>query len=287
MRSGHILRLTAIGGAAFLTCACSGAPGVATPRLKAEPVMAVSTPTPVVTATIPDTNGAPPPNVPRPTAEEPTWVPPPKISKYTYTFPVADCRTDYARELLVVPKSTIWANRGCAFVSPVDGVVHEVRKSDPWNPATDRGTAREGRFVSVIGKDGVRYLGGHLESVADGIRPGTKVKSGQELGRVGNSGDARRTATNLYFAISWKTGHRYWWIRRGMVNPWNYLDAWYNGNRTLSPQAETMALRKKKKVTPPCETRCESRSPQAPPPAKPRPKPRPTKTLDLGPHHQR
>src|SRR5690606_30973281 len=149
-------------------------------------------------------------------------VPPPKLSRFTYTFPVRDCEVSYARKLLVLPKTTIWAARGCAFVSPIDGVVREVNTRDLWNPATDHGKDREGRFVTVLGDDGVLYLGGHLESVEPGLKPGTRVKAGQRLGTVGNSGNARTMATNLYFAMSWPTPPGYWWIRRGMIKPWRY-----------------------------------------------------------------
>ncbi|SDG19769.1 Murein DD-endopeptidase MepM and murein hydrolase activator NlpD, contain LysM domain [Sinosporangium album] len=286
MRSGPLLRLAAISGAAVMTGACAGAPE-SPPTLKAAPVNAVSTPSPVVTATIPE---KPPsgdsPAVPRPMADEPVRVPPPKVSKYTYTFPVKGCRTTYARELLMVAKSTIWADRGCAFVSPVDGVVDEVQTVNRWSSSTDRGPDREGLFVTVIGADGVRYLGGHLESVAPGIRPGTKVKAGRQLGRIGNSGNAQSTASNLYFAISWKTSPHYWWIRRGMVKPWDYLDAWRSGNPTLSPREETMALRKSVGATLPCSTLCgRQQQPPAPTPPKKKSKKRTPATplpLDLG-----
>jgi hypothetical protein len=209
-----------------------------------------------------------------PPAAEPVRVPPPKLSPYTYTFPVKGCRVSYSRKLLVLPKTTIWAARGCAFVSPVDGVVTEVATSDLWSPSTDRGQDREGRFVTVKGKDGVVYLGGHLESVEPGLRPGTQVRSGQLLGRVGNSGNARDTATNLYFAVSWSAPSQYWWIRRGMVGPWTYLDAWDDGNRTLSPRKETLALRKKLGALPACVQLCAV--PKSGPPAPP-PKPEETK----------
>ncbi|MGW0198506.1 M23 family metallopeptidase, partial [Nonomuraea sp. NPDC003201] len=199
-----------------------------------------------------------------PKGDDPVKVPPPKMSKYEYTFPVKGCKTTYQRQLLVLPKTTIWAPQGCAFVAPIDGVVDEVNLQDKWSPSTDAGAAREGRFVTIIGKDGVRYLGGHLDAVADGVRPGVPVKAGQLLGRVGRTGNARETGPNLYFAISWKTGPAFWWVRRGMVKPWDYLDAWATGNRTYSPREETLALRGKLGETPGCAVQCGSKKvPQA------------------------
>ncbi|WP_433357524.1 M23 family metallopeptidase [Microtetraspora malaysiensis] len=196
-----------------------------------------------------------------PPAPDPVRLPPPKMSAYTYAFPVKGCRVSYARKLLVLPKTVIWAGKGCAFVSPVNGVVREVNVQNRWVPSTDRGQDREGRFVTVLGEDGVVYLGGHLDSVEPDVQPGAKVKAGQRLGRLGNSGNARDTASNLYFAISWPAPPEYWWIRRGMVEPWDYLDAWYDGNRTLSPKKAVFALRKRVGKLPACDQLCAAKAP--------------------------
>jgi peptidoglycan LD-endopeptidase LytH len=258
MRSGQIGGLAA---ALLFTSACAQGTGVAGVATKAPETPGAASPS--VTATIPE----PTPSAEhqagalKPPAEEPVKVPPPKVSKYTYVFPVKGCKTSYQRQLLVLPKTTIWAGRGCAFVSPVDGVVDEVNLQNKWKPSVDAGATREGRFITVIGEDGVRYLGGHLDRISDGIRPGVKVKAGQQLGTVGNTGNARDTAPNLYFAISWKTGPAYWWVRRGMVRPWNYLDAWRNGNPTLSPRQETFELRGKVGETPSCTVQCKAKKP--------------------------
>lgn len=259
MRAGHLGRWAALAGAALLASACSQATGVAGVSAQS-PATATVAASPSVTATIPPTPGAEPQSAEiEPNGQDPVKIPPPKLSKYTYSFPVQGCRTTYERQLLVLPKTTIWAGKGCAFVAPVDGVVDEVNLQNAWSPATDVGARREGRYVTIIGEDGVRYLGGHLDTVADGIKPGLRVKTGQMLGRVGNSGNARDTASNLYFAISWKTGPGYWWVRRGMVNPWGYLDAWQSGNKTLSPKEETLKLRGRVGETPPCSVQCASR----------------------------
>lgn len=286
MHSGRIGRLAALTGAVLLTGACSQVTGVAGVGATS-PVTAPQTPAPATTAPTADPTpvaehqaGA----VERPPGgEAPVMVPPPKLSEHSYTFPVKDCKTTYQRKLLVLPKTTIWAKEGCAFVAPVDGVVDEVNTENRWSPATDAGPDREGKFVTIIGADGVRYLGGHLDSVAKGVKPGLRVKAGRVLGRVGRSGNARDTASNLYFAISWKTGPAYWWVRRGMVEPWDYLDAWKSGNRTLSPRAETLKLRAKLGETPPCTVLCASVQPPATT-TKPSetPTPRPTRKKKRG-----
>ncbi|MFD8527251.1 peptidoglycan DD-metalloendopeptidase family protein [Streptosporangium canum] len=261
-------RLVGVTGVLLVTGACASPGGVAgigtlPPAPSAEAVAAVPG---AVTATIPSPTQTTVPKVPpvrvtveRPKAGDPVQVPPPKVSGHTYAFPVKDCRVTYESRLLVLPKTTVWAAKGCSFVSPVNGVVHEVNTKNRWKRSTDRGADREGRFVSVIGDDGVRYLGGHLDRVTPGIVPGTRVSAGQVLGQVGNSGNARYTASNLYFAISWKTEPSLWWVRRGMVRPWNYLDAWLNGNRTLSPKDEMQAVMARTGAAPRCVTLCTSK----------------------------
>lgn len=260
MRSGHIGRLALVAtGAMLLTGACAKAPGLAGVSAQAATTPS-ATSTPEVTATIPTPSPTPGHQaLVRPKGEDPVRVPPPKVSKYSYVFPVKGCRITYQRKLLVLPKTTIWAAKGCAFVAPVSGVVDEVNGQNKWRPSTDMGQDREGRFVTIIGDDGVRYLGGHLDTVADGIKPGMRVGAGQTLGTIGMSGNARDAGTNLYFAISWKTGPQYWWVRRGMVNPWDYLDAWLSGNPTLSPRDATFAMRARMGETPKCAVQCKSK----------------------------
>ncbi|MDA0639151.1 MULTISPECIES: M23 family metallopeptidase [Nonomuraea] len=269
MRAGRIGLLAASAGAALLVSGCSQPAGIAGVRSAATTSGAGS-----AAVTSPAPTPAPQGPVEPPAGDDPVRVPPPKLSKYTYTFPVKGCEVTYQSKLLVLPKTTIWAPRGCAFVAPVDGVVDEVNTANRWLPSTDEGAHREGRFVTVIGDDGVRYLGAHLDSVAEGIRPGVKVKGGQTLGRVGTSGNARDTGPNLYFAISWKTGPAFWWVRRGMVEPWDYLDAWRSGNRTFSPRQETLALRRKLGETPPCRLLCGGKRAE---PASAEPTPTPTR----------
>ncbi|WP_157248375.1 M23 family metallopeptidase [Nonomuraea typhae] len=257
MRSGHFGRLNgwaAVAGALLAVAGCAQGTGVAG--------VSASAPATVRPSAVPEVTGTIPPleSQSRPQAEAPVKVPPPKLSKYEYVFPVKDCKTTYQRRLLMLPKTTVWAAQGCAFVAPIGGVVDEVNAKNRWRPSTDKGADREGRFVTIIGDDGVRYLGGHLDSVAEGLAPGVKVKAGQVLGRVGKSGNARDTGANLYFAISWKTGPAYWWVRRGMVEPWDYLDAWATGNKTYSPRDATFDLRKRLGETPPCRVQCKDRA---------------------------
>jgi murein DD-endopeptidase MepM/ murein hydrolase activator NlpD len=160
----------------------------------------------------------------------------PAVAAPIYVFPVADCKVNYARAHHDYPATDILAKKGCKFVSPIDGVVDEVNRTDLWSGKTNLGIDRGGLYVSVIGTDGVRYYGSHLRTIVKSIEPGVAVKAGQLLGTVGSTGSARGTSPHLHFGISWPTPSQsnVWWVRRGAVLPWKYLDAW-NAGKDLSP----------------------------------------------------
>ncbi len=172
-----------------------------------------------------------------------------------YVFPVQPlgaCGISYGHFHHDYPATDIFSRKGCRFVAPTDGVVTEVNRTDRWDPATNLGAYRGGRSVAVLGDDGVRYYGSHLEVVAAGIDPGAHVRAGQLLGLIDNSGDARSTPTHLHFGISWPTRDGIWWVRRGEVYPWPYLDSWRaGGNRSPAPAVRAALARAGRRV-PPC-----------------------------------
>lgn len=169
-----------------------------------------------------------------------------------YIFPVADCAVNYARAHHDYAATDILAKKGCKFVSPVNGVIDEVNRVDTWSGKTNLGIDRGGLYVSVIGEDGVRYYGSHLASVVASIQPGLTVKAGQILGKVGSTGSARGTAPHLHFGISWPTPSQpnVWWVRRGVVLPWKYLDAWKSGKDLSPAKAVASALAKSGEIPP-------------------------------------
>ena len=167
-----------------------------------------------------------------------------------YIFPVAGCEVNYARAHHDYPATDILAKAGCAFVSPIDGVIDEVNRVDTWSGKVNAGITRGGLSVSLIGVDGVRYYGSHLKSIYKTIEPGLVVKAGQRLGSVGATGSARGTSPHLHFGISWPTPADTWWVRRGAVLPWKYLDAWKAG-KDLSPAKAVAAALKKAGEVPP------------------------------------
>jgi peptidoglycan LD-endopeptidase LytH len=167
-----------------------------------------------------------------------------------YLFPVAGCEVNYARAHHDYAATDILAKAGCKFVAPIDGVVDEVNRVDLWKSPPNNGIDRGGLSVSIIGVDGVRYYGSHLRSIPASIQPGVEVKAGRLLGAIGSTGSARGTAPHLHFGISWPTPADIWWVRRGEVLPWKYLDAWKKG-KDLSPVKEVAARKAKVGEIPP------------------------------------
>ena len=164
-----------------------------------------------------------------------------------YTFPIAGCTVTYGKYHHDYPATDIQAKKGCAFVSPVAGVIDEVALVDKWSGKTNKGADRGGLSVSVIGDDGNRYYGSHLAKIETNIVPGLRVASGDKLGEIGSTGSARGTAPHLHFGISYPTEKGIWWVKRGVglekgkTSPWKYLQAWQAG-KDLKPKVVTPAI---------------------------------------------
>ena len=167
-----------------------------------------------------------------------------------YIFPVANCAVNYARAHHDYAATDILTKAGCKFVAPINGTVDEVNRVDTWKSPPNLGITRGGLSVSLIGEDGVRYYGSHLRSIPANIQPGLVVAAGDVLGSVGATGSARGTAPHLHFGISWPTPADIWWVRRGEVLPWKYLDAWKKG-KDLSPVKAVEARKAKVGEIPP------------------------------------
>ena len=162
----------------------------------------------------------------------------------TYTFPISGCAVTYARAHHNYPATDILTKKGCKFVAPTSGVVDEVNHVDKFSWKTNKGADRGGLSISIIGDDGVRYYGSHLSKIPTEMVPGFRVNVGDVIGYVGNSGDAKGLATHLHFGISWPTPAGIWWVRRGELYPWKYLDAWKAG-KDVSPAKAVATLEKK------------------------------------------
>ena len=173
-----------------------------------------------------------------------------RATSYTYEFPVQGCSYTYARSHHDYPATDILTKIGCNFVAPISGTIDEVNQVDRFTWKTNLGADRGGLSVSLIGDDGVRYYGSHLSFIPANIVPGLRVMMGDVIGKTGNSGDAKGLAPHLHFGISWPTPPTIWWVRRGELYPWRFLDAWRKGIN-LSPVAGVKTLQKKFGTVPP------------------------------------
>jgi len=167
-----------------------------------------------------------------------------------YVFPIVGCDYTYAKAHHDYPATDILAKAGCRYVAVTSGVIDEVNRVDSWSGKTNLGVDRGGLYVSFIGTDGVRYYASHLRTIPQSIQPGVEVKAGRLLGTVGATGSARGTKPHIHFGLSWSTPPQTWWVRRVMVWPWKYLDAWKAG-KDLSPAKEVEAQRLKSGDIPP------------------------------------
>ena len=145
-------------------------------------------------------------------------------------FPVRG-PTSYAAAHHDYPAADVFADCGTPVVAPVTGTVQEVSRVDRWQPSTDDPQSRGGKSFSIVGLSGVRYYGSHLRSLAGRMQPGAAVEAGDPIGRVGNSGDAEYVPCHLHFGLSPKCRDRGddWWIRRGVVSPYRFLQSWQHG----------------------------------------------------------
>jgi peptidoglycan LD-endopeptidase LytH len=165
-----------------------------------------------------------------------------QIGRRQHGFPVPGCQAaSYGPTHHDYPATDIFVVRGTRFLAVTSGIVEGVSRIDRWKPNLDRAWTRGGRFVSLVGDDGVRYYGSHLLSVAAGIGPGDRVRVGQLLGFTGQSGNARLSVPHLHFGISHPTTPTDWMTRRGEVWPYRYLRAWCAG-RDPTPDLPGRAL---------------------------------------------
>ena len=221
----------------LLAVGCAG-PAARTPTVNATPTRSAAAPVGPTTAAAP----APAPAERRPAVRAPKAAPAVRAQSartVRHAFPVRG-HNSYGRTHALYPATDLFAACGTPVVSPVDGVVLEVNRVDRFDPAHPAGAWKGGRFVSIAGDDGVRHYGAHFRSIRATVRAGTRVAAGQLLGTVGHTGNASNVC-HLHYALSplcARTGD--WWLRRGVVYPWPFLDRWRAG-RPASPHATVAA----------------------------------------------
>jgi murein DD-endopeptidase MepM/ murein hydrolase activator NlpD len=148
----------------------------------------------------------------------------PQAAEIHYSFPVQPAdKAAFSAGGHSYPGIDIFGQRGSTFVAPASGVVEDLQKNDEWDKRSSDPDKKGGRWVSLIGDDGFRYYGSHLESVSEKIRVGQRLKAGEVLGYLGNSGNAKGTPTHLHFGISSASTPYSWQTRRGEIAPYFFL----------------------------------------------------------------
>jgi murein DD-endopeptidase MepM/ murein hydrolase activator NlpD len=101
-------------------------------------------------------------------------------------------------------------------VAATDGVI--------WSVAT---TNLGGNVIWIFGPAYRFYYYAHLDGYKPGIQPGLRVRAGDPLGMVGNTGNASSTAPHLHFSIeqfaignfTWKSLDPLPYLRHAVTTP--------------------------------------------------------------------
>lgn len=156
-----------------------------------------------------------------------------------YRFPIdPPSAASYQDDHHDYPAVDMFAECGTPVVSPTNGRIVHARVADQWNAADDNPAYRGGLSFAVLGVDGLRYYGSHLERVD--VAVGQEVQAGDPIGLVGRSGNAASTPCHLHFGVSPTCPGVEWKVRRGVVWPQSYLDDWAVGG-SRSPVEEVTA----------------------------------------------
>lgn len=100
----------------------------------------------------------------------------------------------------------IMAERGTKVVSATTGIVVDMRNNNLG-----------GKVIWIAGPAGSYHYYAHLDKHKRGLNVGDRVKKGQVIGYVGNTGNARGGSPHLHYGI-YLNGKG-----RGAVNPFLYL----------------------------------------------------------------
>ena len=155
-------------------------------------------------------------------------------AEWVYTFPVGGPDPYFPSDHLNYPAADI-TNCRRLVRAPISGVIFDVRRVDKWDRKVDDPGTRGGLTITLHGDDFVRYYFSHLGRLM--VKKGQRVESGQKIGTVGDSGNAKVTLCHLHFGISRICPMSEQNLLRGEIWPQRYLNAWKQGIN-LSPNRE-------------------------------------------------
>lgn len=117
----------------------------------------------------------------------------------------------------------LFAVDGTPVIAVADGVIWKLSAG----PVS-------GNAIWLLGDDGVRYFYGHLKAFRGGLAVGRRVRTGDLIGYVGATGDAKGTYPHVHFEVN--PGGR------GAVSPKPILDRWLVEAETRQMQVLGIAV---------------------------------------------
>jgi murein DD-endopeptidase MepM/ murein hydrolase activator NlpD len=128
-----------------------------------------------------------------------------------WTFGGPDARFGAGRNGHIHQGQDVAAPEGTPLVSPYDGTVF-------WRAVQEAGA---GHYLIVRDARGWDYVFMHLQAGSETVQRGDRVSAGQQIGRVGSTGDA--TGPHLHFEV-WPGG---WQVPGSQpIDPLPLLEAW-------------------------------------------------------------
>ncbi|MBJ7365392.1 MAG: peptidoglycan DD-metalloendopeptidase family protein, partial [Thermoleophilia bacterium] len=137
----------------------------------------------------------------------------PAAAQYLKAFPVAGTYSfanDFgaARSQGSHQGNDVMSPRGTPVVAVADGTIKRLTRVE---------TGLGGVWIYLVDAAGNEYYYAHLNDIVAGLDAGSKVTAGQQIGTVGNTGDARWGAPHLHFEVHPGGG--------GAINPYADLVA--------------------------------------------------------------
>lgn len=111
----------------------------------------------------------------------------------------------------------IFAPKGTPLVSCVNGKIVKIGKNKVG-----------GNRVTIRDSRGLNYYYAHMDKLQPSLRRGDLVSTGEFIGTVGDSGNAKGTHPHLHFSIYDKRGYK-----RGNIDPWPFLSSQLDNINTI------------------------------------------------------